>query len=164
MIHKLPTKLDLESILAEVVQIDFWKDDSEVEMCVRQSDGIPFRNATAIMSAVGEIGLLRLTPPLHLMINRMPPKVLVPKHRDFLKASTHQQRYPTLERWHLPIVTNEGAWWWDEQHGRMLLPAGFWYGPMPYWLEHQIGNDGNDSRIHLIVDLDSPEPIGFYKD
>ena len=158
------SKINLNKLLAELGQLRFWVDGSGAEMSVIQSGGLPFKSPT-IIEAIKEISDHRSIPALHMMVNRLPPGVTTPKHVDFLKPSTHQPKYPILERYHLPIITNPSAYYWneDEPESKIHMKAGFWYGFIKYWRLHEVGNLGDTERIHLIVDLDSPTPIGSYK-
>lgn len=66
----------------------------------------------------------------------------------------HRDGLPDNARFHLPIVTNDAAWWWDELHGTVHMRQGHWYGPMPYCgILHAVGNPSEMDRIHLIVDF-----------
>ena len=85
------------------------------------------------------------------MINKLASGVVVPKHTDTLR--NQDRGNPFIERWHLPLITNDGCWWWDQENDRVEMPLGYWYGPMPYNLLHQVGNVGLTERVHLIVDI-----------
>lgn len=84
--------------------------------------------------------------PVGLMINRLAPGVEIEKHID--KAP-----HPGIERWHLPLVAPREALYWDEQNGWLHMEPGYWWGPIPFWIPHQVKNMGEMERIHLIVDL-----------
>jgi len=163
--QKIATKLDLVAIANEIESIKFWLDGSGAMMSIGQSKGFPpeIIYKTGIKAAVDEIGQFRNQVPLNLMINRLPPKIIVPKHQDFLNPTQYQPVQPTIERWHLPLITNPDSLWWDEVEGEFHMEPGFWWGPTPYWKLHSISNHGTIERIHLIVDLDSPFPLGSYK-
>jgi hypothetical protein len=96
--------------------------------------------------AVLEIMELRNLEPAFMMINRVPPGVVAPPHIDTLP-------FP-VERWHLPLVTNPDAYWWDEHDNKFIyMPVGYWHGPVPYYIRHAIVNFGLTERVHLVVDL-----------
>lgn len=156
-----------DELLVAVQQLSFWLDGSGAEMAVVPNGGLPneVRSQPALVKALAEISGLTGLEPLHVMVNRLPPGVEVPKHRDFLKPTPLQPRkFPTIERWHLPVVTNNLCFWWDENQGPVRFPVGFWTGPVPYWTNHSVWNKGVVERIHLVVDLDTPEHIGEYRD
>lgn len=157
----LSSSRDLQLLLSEIQAIPTWiVDGTGVLMIQGQSKGIPYFG-TEIAKAVEEISSFRNQQPLHLMVNKIPPGIHVPKHRDWLLPAKQGEK-PTLERWHLPIQTSNEAGWWDEMNGEMIFDVGHWFGPMPYWLLHRVWNDSTIERIHLIVDLDTPERLGEY--
>lgn len=158
----IKTELDLDKLRLECKKLSFSLDGSGAEMFCVQSQRVP-NNYPEILKAVGEISGLRKLDPLYLMVNRLKPGVIVPVHRDFLVSAGKQKnaKYPTFERWHLPVQTNEDCGFWDEENGHKIMKLGFWWGPVPYWKFHQVWNKGEYERIHLIVDLDS-EPMGEY--
>lgn len=82
---------------------------------------------------------------VYALINIIPPGIKSEIHTDTLKFDVF--------RYHLPLQTNPGAWWWDETGGRRVLEAGVWHGPMPYKINHAVGNDGVTDRVHLVIDL-----------
>ncbi len=150
---------------AEINKLRFTLDGSGAEMAFMPSSGISdaFKACPELMKAVDEISKARKTPPLNVMLNRLGGGVIVPAHRDWLKPTKLQPENPIVERWHLPIITNGQAVWWDVWDGSRHLPQGIWFGPVPYWITHSVGNYGLEDRIHLVVDLDSPYPIGVYQ-
>lgn len=79
-----------------------------------------------------------------VMVNKLEPKTHVPVHVD---EATGWRRF------HLPLQTNEFAWWWDETNGEVFMEPGFWYGPVDVTKPHKVGNYGNTDRIHLVVDV-----------
>lgn len=83
---------------------------------------------------------------VHVMVNVVRPGLAVPMHRDPDPAEGR------LSRWHLPLKTNPKAWF-DDGRDKFNMKEGFWYGPVEYWNQHSVGNDGMETRIHLIVDL-----------
>lgn len=164
----MATKVPLAELLSAMLDLPWQTDSSGVKMANGPSGGLPkaIMAHKAIHDAVAEIVSIRaqqLKLPnlqaLHMMINLIPPGIVVPKHRDFLKDHVGI-KYPILERWHLPIATNDKATWWDETIPADVpekdrhMPLGVWCGPVPYWKEHNVSNLGTGNRIHLVVDLD----------
>ncbi len=162
----MKTACDILKLEAEIQQLAYTLDDSGAEMAFMPSSGIPKSLAPCpeIMRAISEIVKERNTLALNVMINKLPPNTIVPAHRDWLKPTQYQAVAPTVERWHLPIMTSSLATWWDEESGTKHMQRGFWYGPIPYWILHSVANrDCLDTRVHLVVDLDTKKPIGMYK-
>lgn len=156
---------DPDAIFNEVALLPVTRDGSDALMAFPPSGGVPevLSKCPATQRAIREIAAIRRLTPLHVMVNTLPARVRVPVHRDFLAPSPLQGRHPRLERWHLPIKTaTRGSWWWDELWGGRLLTTGFWWGPMPYWKKHYVENLSDEDRVHLIVDLDAPVPLGDY--
>jgi hypothetical protein len=166
MIQKLPSYLDLKELNEQVNKLEYWLDGAQVQMCVTQSGGLPSEvlQHRMVAFAIEEITRHRQLDPVNVMINKVGPEVIVPVHRDWLKPTKLQPVKPVIERWHLPIVTNEGATFWGELYGVMHMACGCWYGPIPYWRKHTVANCGTETRIHLIVDLDCHEPLGKYEE
>src|ERR1041385_544154 len=82
---------------------------------------------------------------VQIMVNRLEPGAELSEHRDGL---------PDNARYHLPIVTHDLAFWWDELEGRRHMMRGWWYGPVPYCgVLHMAGNPSPIARTHLVVDL-----------
>lgn len=163
----IESEVRLDTLLEAAQRLSFWLDGSGAEMAVVPNGGIPLcvRDDPTFVAALEEIKMLRGRDVLHIMVNRLLPGVDVPVHRDFLLATPLQSRnHPTIERWHLPVVTNADAQWWDEDFGFYFMEPGFWYGPVPYWRRHKVYNKGHTERIHLVVDLDTGEHIGEYSD
>lgn len=80
-----------------------------------------------------------------VMVNKLEPGGMLQPHRD---------APPEFDRYHLPIVTNSDAWWWDEYTGKFHMREGFWYGPVPYCgVLHSVENNGETERVHVVVDL-----------
>lgn len=160
--QSIDTDLDLEVLLEEVNRLKTWLDGSGALMAVTQSGGIPdkVRELPATMAAILQISRARGQPPLNVMVNTLAPGVGVPKHVDRLRDTTHQRGWPRVERWHLPILTNELCSWWDAVNGTVRMLAGGWWGPVPYWVEHSVQNLGDCDRVHLVVDLDTEVPCG----
>lgn len=83
-----------------------------------------------------------------VMVNELAPHSALELHRD---------GQPEMHRWHLPIFTNELVQWYDEVDGWQHMKLNHWYGPVNYCEKlHSMTNDGEDRRIHLIVDLFPP--------
>lgn len=82
---------------------------------------------------------------LYIMVNNVPPGLIVPVHVDTLPVP--------VQRWHLPVQTNEFAYFWDMQNHWRHLPLMQWTqvfheGP------HTVVNFGPEPRIHIVVDLE----------
>jgi hypothetical protein len=162
MISNIPTQLPLDKIAAEVAKIDdFWQDGSGAYMAIRPCHGVPdwLSKCEWIMRALAEISLLREQDILHVMINKLPPDTVVPLHTDTLAPTCHQPKAPRVERWHLPVVTNADCFFWDDNAGYTRMHLGSWWGPVPYWREHSVENTGKTERVHIVVDLDTHEPV-----
>jgi hypothetical protein len=157
---KIPTGLNLIKVLAATVDLRYTVDGTGVQMANRQSGG-PIPNAV-LAEAAAEIASARRQDVLHVMVNRLPSGISVPRHRDFLEPTEALGRHPCLERWHLPLTTSENATYGDELGNELHMARGFWWGPVPYWLEHWIKNSGRPDRVHLVVDLDTKVPAGRY--
>jgi hypothetical protein len=156
----------LEKLKEEATALTFNLDGSGAEMANGVGVIPPWLNSSDhLRQAVSEIARLRKLSAIHVMLNRLPPGVVVDRHRDWVPATPLQKDRPTLERWHLPLITNLECWWWDEEENRKLyMQPGVFYGPVPYWKIHQVGNEGTMPRIHLVVDLDCAERIGHYEE
>lgn len=102
-------------------------------------DGYP-----TICRAVDEIHKVDMGRLTQVMVNRLAPYSALDKHRD---------GPPDHNRYHLPIVTHERVYWWDEINGYRHMRAGLWYGPVPYCgVLHGVENPTNTYRVHLVVD------------
>lgn len=83
---------------------------------------------------------------VQVMVNKLGPGALLAPHRD---------GRPDNHRYHLPIVSNPDAYWWDELGGKQNMLVGWWYGPVPYCgILHSAGNPGSTDRLHLVVDFE----------
>lgn len=145
--QNLRTALDLGALTAEAVRQDFRRDGAGIDMAHNSDSGFPawLPKAPQIQAAIAEIEGLVNGKANHIMLNRLRPHDNVLPHRDQMDVG---------ERWHLPLVTNPRAIWWDEMDGKEVhMEVGFWYGPVPYKVEHSVWNDGETERIHLVVDV-----------
>lgn len=140
----MKTKLDLAKLVAEANDMTFWLDGSGAYMGMKPSAGVPIL-PPELSLAVQEIAKAEDSTPLHVMLNRVPPGIDVPKHTDTVHGLP--------KRWHLPIQTNPGCFFWDEINGERHFPLGEWCGPVPYSSLHTVWNHGTTERIHLVVDL-----------
>lgn len=161
MISSIQTQLPLLAIAREIEQIDdFWRDGSGAYMAIRPCHGIPdwLKKCSWIMKALDELVWIREQSVLHVMINKLPAGVIVNRHTDTLAPSRQGQK-PRVERWHLPVTTNEKCFFWDDRNKYTQFTLGSWWGPVPYWREHYVQNTGETERIHIVVDLDTKEPV-----
>jgi aspartyl/asparaginyl beta-hydroxylase len=143
----MPSAQDPEVLLAEMRKLTFYRDGAGIDMAHNSDSGFPlwYQSAPAIQAAVAEIEGLVGGTATHIMLNRLRPGDSVLPHVD---------QMDTGERWHLPVVTNRGAIWWDEiEQIDLNMQAGFWWGPVPYKRSHAVRNDGESERIHLVVDV-----------
>lgn len=88
--------------------------------------------------------------PARAMLVRLLPRGKVTAHTDIgIYADA-------TERFHLPIMTNEGAWLGADGE-RYHLDPGIVYA-LDKHVEHEAGNEGSEPRVHLIIDCfpDSP--------
>ena len=82
---------------------------------------------------------------VQVMVNELAPHSTLEIHRDGRPANF---------RWHLPVFTNSDVQWYDEIGGWEHMELGKWCGPVNYChVLHSMTNDGEQRRIHLIVDL-----------
>jgi len=142
--------LDMPKLYQASLTLNYWLDGAGVEMSITQSGGLPEPAISLFREAIDEIAKVRIgLIPMHIMVNRLPPNTSVPIHIDpVIPRDVH------LERWHLPIKTNDRAFWWGQNTGKFHMALGCWYGPMPYWELHNVDNTHPiDDRVHLIVDL-----------
>lgn len=71
------------------------------------------------------------------------------------KLSAHRDGPPDDARYHLPVVTNDRAMWWDEYNATLHMEDGYWHGPVPYCgVLHAVVNNGDRARLHLVVDFE----------
>lgn len=143
----MQTRLDLGELEDSIKYLPFWEDGSRMLMMNAPCEGIPKHLPSQIHRAILEIQFLTGLTPVHMMINKLPPCITVGVHTDTL---TNNEK---MSRWHLPIKTNEQAFFWDEEEGQKHFPLGVWSGPVKYWIPHSVYNLGDEERIHLVVDL-----------
>jgi hypothetical protein len=162
--QKLKSHQSLNKLLACVQNLRFVLDEGYVKMAARQSS-MELRKFDEIEEAVQEISSLRKLDAVYVMVNTMPDGEEIPWHQDWLEPTPLQpHKGPLIERWHLPLKTNPWVVWFDKDHPHGYnMPFGYWSGPVPYWNKHKVENLGEDERVHLIVDLDCPEPMGMYE-
>jgi hypothetical protein len=109
---------------------------------VRPGESHPF--ITQAVDALGAV--VHRYDVKQILINNLEPGAELSIHRD---------GYPQNDRFHLPLITNPSAYWWDEIEGRTHMLSGWWYGPVPYCgILHSAGNPGTSDRLHLIVDFE----------
>lgn len=159
------SNLSPKDLLADVKRLSYFRDDTGVQMARRQSTMIPADTKMSfpyIAAAIDEIAGLLGKTAYHYMVNKLPPSCSVPIHTDSLKRNIDAGKI-VLERWHLPIVTNPLALYWDStlnvrgdgSYIGIHMRLGYWHGPIPYYKDHTIWNDHpTDERIHLVVDLE----------
>jgi hypothetical protein len=162
--EKLKSYVSLNKLLAATKRLAVLLDEGYVQMTASQSSDA-LRRFDEIEEAVQEISSLRKLEAVYVMVNTMPPNQEIPWHQDWLEPTPLQPyKGPLIERWHLPIRTNSWVVWFDRDHpDGFNMPQGYWCGPVPYWNKHKVENLGREERVHLIVDLDCPEPMGIYE-
>jgi hypothetical protein len=137
--------VDLQTLIVEAENLPKTRDDSGALMAVGPCQ-FP-QLGPAITEAINEIAEVLKRKPLYVMVNALPPECIVIEHTDTVIGKPL--------RFHLPLVTNNGAFWWDERDGIDHFREGVWVGPIPYYLKHRVGNLGKQPRTHLVVDLDN---------
>lgn len=81
-------------------------------------------------------------------------QVMVNRLRAGASLDPHRDGFPANSRWHLPVVTHESVYWWDEQNGHRHMHERAWFGPVPYCgILHSVGNPSTIDRIHVVVDF-----------
>lgn len=158
---KIRSQLSNERLQSYLLSLNYHIDGSGAKMAVQPCE-MPEKIALLFQDAIEEIEKIRNLQSVYVMINKLESKITVPKHRDWLKGTPLQPNKPCLERWHLPIQTNEDAGYWDETHGCKHFDICYWHGPIPYWLNHFVYNVGSTDRVHLVVDLDCKDALGSY--
>lgn len=86
-----------------------------------------------------------------VLLTRLPPGAVIAEHAD---AGIYAE---STVRYHLPIVTNEGAWLGFGEQRFRLLP-GVLYA-FDKHIPHRGANDGGTPRVHLIIDV-HPDACG----
>lgn len=143
----MQSQINLLGLMKDINELEFWIDGSGAEMSVKPAEYPNYlKNKSFIRQAIAEIERLTNQKSVYVMINKLKAGVEVSVHTDTLPKR--------IDRYHLPILTNEKAFWWDRVYGVRHLKAGVWYGPMPYWLDHSVANFGDIERVHLVVDLE----------
>lgn len=140
--------MNLNKIVNEINQVDFWKDGSGADMCIRPCE-LPkwLAKMSETMKAIQELEGETGKKAKYVMINRLGPKICIPIHTDVLLDNEK------LDRYHLPVETNRYCRWWDEEGGWIHFPLGVWWGPVKYWIRHSVENLGDRLRTHIVVDL-----------
>jgi hypothetical protein len=151
-------------LAGELERLKFHPDGSGAEMAIPPSAGVPewVKDFSELSRALREVSDWRKQPILNVMVNRLAPGITVPVHRDWIRPTRHQPDRPCVERWHLPILTNEECMVWVDEIGFDHYRLGVWSGPIQYWREHYVENTGATERVHLVVDLDTPVRQGWY--
>lgn len=116
-------------------------DDSGVKMLYGPAN----ENLDSFADVVNEISALLYKEALYLMVNILPPGIVVPVHTDTLPRP--------IQRWHLAVQTNKDAFFWDEVDGMRNIYLGQWQRIYPE-RRHTILNFGKEDRIHIVVDLE----------
>lgn len=140
------------------------KDDTGTDMySPQQMIGISKDLPRSIKMLITEIEFIRSLSAIRFMMNRLGPGIKVPPHQDWLVGRDgKRQDVPMIERWHMPVITNQDCRWWDETNGHVHMVAGVWHGPMPYWNYHVVQNNGLTERVHIVVDIETTSPVGMY--
>lgn len=150
---RYPTSLDTNHLLPILLRLPTTIDAGNVDMAYDQGHSTDDPDLDPyIRKAIQEIEILTGFKAKQIMVNTLKANRGSPIHTDTLVAP--------YERWHLAVKTNKEAVWWDEslpQGQYKHLAEGFWWGPVPYRLEHQVINAGDTDRTHLIVDLEVPQ-------
>jgi len=152
---KIKTNLDLKSLAVEASDLRYHHGyDKRMLMTSTQSRyGIENFFGPLVRAAAQEISTIRGQSILNIMVNKLPKNTYIDPHIDPLPATKHQGPLPRLERWHLPIITDPKCLLNDEH-----LELGYWHGYVKYWEWHDV-QGGEFDRIHLLVDLDTPERL-----
>lgn len=89
--------------------------------------------------------------PARAMLVRLAPGGVVAPHADtgiYADAT---------ERVHVPLITNEGAWFQFEGDQRYHIPAGV-VAAFDKHISHSAYNEGDQPRIHMIMDYHPDSP------
>lgn len=131
----------------ELMNLSYLDGGGGIMMAQRQQQDLGFLARCAKLDlAVKEIETLRKLKAIYGLVNKVPPGANAGVHTDTLDCK--------VERWHLPLITNPGAWFWTEDEDKFRMEAGFWHGPFPYSKNHNVWNEGQSVRVHLVVDLE----------
>src|SRR6266404_7759290 len=107
------SNLNMKTVISEIEKIKFWEDGTGILMAVRQHAGCPY-----LIDVIKEIEVLIGKKAQGMMINRLKPDCIIPYHTD---------SGPHLDRYHLPIVTNNRCYYEDDDE-ILKMEAGYWYG------------------------------------
>lgn len=145
-----PTSENMESLKDEIEKLPTNIDAGNVKMAYNQFTPIHVlmdHYIPYIRKAIREIESYTSGLAIGLMANTIDPGQDSPVHTD--------PNPNNAMRFHLAVQTSEdnAAYWWDERNGTQHFPQGWWCGPVPFTMNHRVGNQWNKPRIHLIVDL-----------
>lgn len=151
------SELSMEPLVQAAQRLGYLKDGTGTMMAFPPyliPKGLPL----SLEAAVEEIELRRDAARVGVMVNILPPGLTVKVHVDPLPK--HYPHGGKVERWHLCIHSDLKAWMLQVGEEKAFPYPGFWYGPLRYWMPHQVGNDSETvARVHLIVDLDKEGPL-----
>ncbi len=157
------SEIKSDELLAEVKRLNYFTDDTGTRMARRQSDVYHVKQTfPVIVATLDEIARYLGKRVRNYMVNILPAYCNgVPLHTDTLQLNVDAGEI-ILERWHLPIVTNPHAYYWEESLGNradgsmigLNMLVGYWYGPIAYHTKHTIWNAGAEDRYNLVVDLE----------
>lgn len=68
-------------------------------------------------------------------------------------APHRDAKVPQMQRYHIPLMTDSSALWWDEINGVVRMREGYMYGPVPYTALHFAVGSNRIYRTHLLVDV-----------
>ena len=144
---KLLDTFDTDELFRICSNAEFAIDGTGILMANGQWGGIPSWVAQALEPHLdclyAYIGLRELK---HVMVNAILPGGGSGMHVD---PTPNGVRF---ERWHVPLKTNPKAlFYYDDAWHH--LEKGWWHGPVKYWERHAVCNQGEETRVHLIVDV-----------
>lgn len=119
--------------------LDWRLDSSGVWMAYPQSGGIAPGFEEIVEAGERLVG----ARALNLMVNKIPPGIIVPVHRDWTTSGI-------VARYHYPL--DDGVIWEEGHYG--IMRAGKWYGPVRYWKRHAVANLSDRDRINIVIDFD----------
>lgn len=140
--------LDMATLAHAITALPTTVDDGNVHMVYDQGTDPEKVQNPYIRKAIREIEILTGGKAVGVMVNTLKAGQYSPIHTDKLTGK--------YDRFHLPVQTNEHAYWWDATLplGKLLhMREGTWYGPVPYYHDHRVFNDGKQDRIHIVVDI-----------